>query len=110
MKPVMLDTDELFFRQHPDRQALIRSAGADEQNAEFLSLGPHDRTRRRIICWRVPADVRAPFVSWRGKIVRIPFLAFADESIESSDAVLMPLIAGIMEQAAEHHGMKPAVV
>lgn len=102
------DTDELFFKQHEDRQAMIRNARDKEREGEFMSLGPHERGRRRIICMRVSRQ--HPLRHATGKVLRIPFLAFADESIEDSDAVLLPLIHQIMKEMAAGYGMKPVVV
>lgn len=100
---MIIDTDEQFFRQHTDRQARIRQVHGDESNAEFLSLGPHDRARRRIICWKVPRGSKLAV----GKIVKIPFLAFADEAIEDDDRTLLPMIHELMMDAAQGYGMKP---
>lgn len=104
-------TDEDFFSIFPDRQARIRAPGRerviDNQRAvrivdecwhEFRSLGPHDRKRRRILLWCVPPgspwfDPRKP------PILKIPFLAFADETIEDNDATLLPILHEIMTQA-----------
>ena len=88
-----IDTDELWFEQHPDRKAMIRAAGAHEKQAEFNSLGLHDAKRRRIICLKAwNRDVRRAV----GPVMRIPFLQFADESIENSDEVLLPVVHEIM--------------
>ncbi len=98
-----LDLDGNFFRQHSDRQTLIRMPFGDEAEDDFNTLGPHARERRRIIVYKVPANNEiAP-----GKLLRIPFLAFADESIENSDAVLLPFVHEIMGNAAREYGMKP---
>jgi hypothetical protein len=104
------DIDAQFFTQHPDRQARIRLPGGpapyrdkqrsvhllSESELQFRSLGPHDKSRRRILVWRVPAD--------RGEhansLMKIPFLAFADETIEDRDDVLLPILHEIMKQAA----------
>lgn len=103
-------TDEQFFQQHKDRQAHIRLPGAprpvrDEQRAvrylsecelEFRSLGPHDKSRRRIIVFRTPAD----HPTNPNTILKVPFLAFADETISDDDATLLPILAKIMVEAA----------
>jgi hypothetical protein len=104
-----VDADARFFLQHPDRQARIRLPGRelhkDQQRAvrylgeselQFRSLGPHDPKRRRIIAFRTPAD----HPSHPNTILKVPFLAFADETIEDTDAVLLPILAEIMMQAA----------
>ena len=109
----MVDEDAQFFADHPDRQARIRLprlermidqqrrvAYVEEARGEFFSLGPHDKTRRRIILWRVPAD--NPFYDPKKRpLLKIPFLAFADETIEDRDDVLLPIIDGIMRDAAK---------
>lgn len=103
-------TDEQFFTQHKDRQARIRLPDGprpvrDEQRAvrylaecelEFRSLGPHDKSRRRIIAFRTPAD----HPTHPNAILKIPFLAFADESISDDDRALLPILADIMVEAA----------
>ena len=105
-----MDIDTEFFKSHPDRQARIRLPGVapfkdrqrsvrylSESELEFRSLGQHDVTRRRIIVYRAPAD----HPSHPDHIMKIPFLAFADETIENTDAVLLPIVDGIMKQAAK---------
>jgi hypothetical protein len=104
-----MDQDEVFFRQHPDRQARIRlpegpKAFRDQQRAirylteselQFRSLGPHDKSRRRIIAYRTPAD----HPTHPNHILKLPILLFADESIEDTDAVLLPEVYKIMTGA-----------
>jgi hypothetical protein len=105
----VIDSDAQFFAQHLDRRARIRLPGGpapmrDQQRAvrylaeselQFRSLGPHDKSRRRIIAYRTPAD----HPTHPNHILQIPFLAFADETIEDTDAVLLPILDGIMRQA-----------
>lgn len=91
-------SDKAFFAEHPDRRAHIRLPFKNECEGEFWSLGEHNRARRRILLWRVPRD--NPF--WnrlKVPILKIPFLAFADETIEDTDEVLLPIIDGIMRDA-----------
>lgn len=97
------DPDTQFFADHPDRRAHIRNAHPHEFNGEFWSLGPHDSARRRILIWRVP-DYH-PMKS-RYPLLRIPFLAFADETIADEDHVLLPLIHQVMSEAATNQGAK----
>ena len=85
--------DEAFFRQHRDRKAHIRNAVKGENEGEFRTLGPHDRNRRRILLCR--ADFSGNFLP-DNKVLKIPFLAFADETIEDRDDVLLPIIQRIM--------------
>jgi hypothetical protein len=107
--------DEQFFLQHPDRRAHIRlpefKPARDSQRAvrylheeelAFRSLGPHQLSRRRIILYRVPKD--NPMWNPDGQqILKIPFLAFADETIVDEDRVLLPIIHQIMMDAAKAH-------
>lgn len=105
----MIDPDAQFFLQHPDRQARIRlpskTPHRDQQRAvryldeceiEFRHLGGHDPKRRRIIAYKLPAN----HPSHPNHIMKIPFLAFADESISDDDATLLPIVHSIMLQAA----------
>lgn len=104
--------DMRFFLQHRDRQAHIRNArqaelvidkqrGAayvGEMEREFRRLGGHDRNRRRVLLWRIPPD--NPFYDPKMPgILKIPFLAFSDETIEDTDAVLLGLVHDIMANA-----------
>lgn len=106
----LLDTDEVWFGQHKDRKVMIRPAGQAEMNGEFMSLGPHDRSRRCIICWKVPHDVDRQFAAWRGKVIKIPYLKFSDDSVENSDAVLLPILNQVMREAADGQQGKPLVI
>lgn len=102
---LVIDNDEAFFSDHPGRQARIRNPIGDEQGAQFMTLGEHKRDRRRIIAWKVPQKIRAPYREWAGKVVRIPFLAFADEEIGDTDEVLLPILKQIMLDAAKAQGI-----
>ena len=87
--------DGRFFLLHVDRRAHIRVPTSDgEFKTEFTSLGPHETGRRRVLVWRLH---RMPGVTLSGALMRIPFLAFADETIEGRDDVLLPIIEEIME-------------
>jgi hypothetical protein len=104
-----MDPDDQFFQAHPDRRARIRLPAKsmpykDQQRAvrylsesemEFRSLGPHDVSRRRILVWRCPPD----HPSHPNHLLKIPFLAFADETIEDRDDILLPIIHQIMLDA-----------
>lgn len=106
-------TDEQFFATFPDRQARIRKPAKelakdkqravrylDEAELQFRHLGPHDPRRRRIIVWRVPRD--NPHVDPnQPHLMKIPILAFADETIADDDATLLPILDGIMREAAQ---------
>ena len=112
----MSDPDAVFFAQHKDRQAHIRVPGkvleidkqraanyVDECRGEFWSLGPHDKSRRRILLWKVPAT-NPMYDKKKPQILKIPFLAYADETIEDTDAVLLPIIHELMEGAKARYG------
>lgn len=97
-------SDEGFFSDHPDRRAHIRLPYRGESEGEFWSIGDHERTRRRIILWRVP-EMNPHFEELKKKfggkvpLLKIPFLAFADETIEDRDDVLLPIVDTIMREA-----------
>ena len=95
-----LDQDAQFFTAHPDRECRIRLPEPKECQGEFWSLSTHESSRRRIILWKVPKGNPAV-----GKILKVPFLAFADETIEDTDAVLKPILDQIMLRAAVKHGV-----
>lgn len=105
-------TDEQFFTVHADRQTRIRKPGTvlvkdakrratyygDEMLGEFMSLGPHEKNRRRVLVWRVPQG-NPHHDPQKRKLLAIPFLLFSDETLEDRDDVLLPVIHGIMAQA-----------
>jgi len=111
----LVDPDEQFFKDHPDRQARIRMPKkvpaltpqravrmVDESEGEFWSLGDHDKHRRRIILWKVPRDRWHMIPNHDGKtvpIMKIPFLCYADETIEDDDDTLFPIVRDIMADA-----------
>lgn len=95
--------DGTYFRRFPDRRYHIRNAYENENSREFFSLGSHDKNRRRIILCRVDA-LQEPLPS--NMVLKIPFLAFADESIEDSDDVLFPIIRDIMADALKREKLK----
>lgn len=105
---MVIDIDEQFFRDHPDRRAHIREPlrqpykdkqrairYLDESELQFRTLGSHDIRRRRIIAYRTPAD----HPTHPNYIMKIPILLFADETIEDTDAVLLPEVHRIMKEA-----------
>jgi hypothetical protein len=110
------DQDIQFFTDHPDRQARIRAPSkvveingqrganvVDEMRGEFWSLGEHDKSRRRIIVYRVPKD-NPMYDSARPQLLKIPILLFADETIADRDDVLLPEVHRIMTEAAQKMG------
>ena len=89
--------DEAFFADFPDRKIHIRRPTSHmEFYSEFNSLGPHQYERRRVIVARVSPDVAKRF---RRELMLIPFLSFADETIEDRDDILLPILDGIMADA-----------
>ncbi len=104
------DPDAQFFVDHPDRKTHIRAPRKvlttdvqravrylDECELQFRSLGAHDRKRRRILLTRVDF-VGDPLPD--NRVFKIPFLAFADETIEDRDDVLLPIVNDIMLKEA----------
>jgi hypothetical protein len=113
---VPVDPDVQFFQQHPDRQSRIRSPEkrpyinkqrsvmyADEEEVAFRSLGSHNKDRRRILVYKLPSD--NPFYDPQNpQLMKIPMLAFSDETIEDRDDVLLPIIHRIMTDASARYG------
>lgn len=93
----MNQQDNIFFQKWPDRQAHIRKPFGNESHEEFATLGPHEKLRRRIILYKVPAD-NAYVLKYGRKILKIPYLLFGDETVEDTDEILLPVIQGLMEQ------------
>jgi hypothetical protein len=89
-------SDETYFRSYPDRKYHIRNAYKGECHGEFWTLGPHEENRRRIILTRVDA-FQQPLPD--NKLLKIPFLAFSDETIEDTDEILFPIVRDIMLEA-----------
>jgi hypothetical protein len=111
-----VDPDAQWFADHPERRARIRNAVKvlhidkqrrtfymDECKAEFEALGDHDKDRRRILLWKVPHD-NPYYRADKPPLLKIPMLAFADETIEDSDAVLLPIIHDLMMDNAKRYG------
>ena len=111
-----MDEDQQFFAQHPDRYAHIREPRrvlertaqramhyVNESEGEFWSLGPHNKDRRRILLYRVPPH-NPMYDPKKPQILKIPFLLFADETVEDRDDILLPIIEQIMADAARKYG------
>jgi hypothetical protein len=109
-------TDEQFFQIFPDRNYHIRKPDlvlekdrqrrvryVEECEAEFMALGSHNKGRRRLLLYRVPRD-NPHYNPNKPPILKVPFLAFADETIEDDDAILAPILHGIMEDARARYG------
>jgi hypothetical protein len=95
-------SDANYFRQYPDRKVHIRNAYKGECDGEFWSLGPHEQDRRRIILYRVPKE-NPMWDPKNPQVLKIPFLAFADETIEDRDDILLPILHEIMVDKAKKH-------
>jgi hypothetical protein len=103
MALIGLDTDELFFKEHPSRRTRIRLPVRGEQDAAFRSLGDHAVDRRRMLIMKVPMDsTLSP-----GSILRLPMLLFSDESVADNDEILLPIINELMGNAARQYGITP---
>jgi hypothetical protein len=88
--------DSDFFRRYPARLYHIRHVYNGECNSEFLTLGMHEERRRRVILTKVDAFQQSlP----DDKLLKIPFLAFSDETIEDTDEILFPIVRDIMLEA-----------
>ena len=113
-----MDEDAQFFTQYRDRYAHIREPSmmlvklpsrqvkyVEECAGEFWSLGEHQKDRRRILLWRVPEHHPA-YDPKELKILKIPFLLFSDETVEDTDAVLLPIIHQLMTDAAKRQNVR----
>jgi hypothetical protein len=89
--------DRIFFKEHRDRRLRIRLPFAGEYTNEFRGFGMHQEDRRRVIVARIPANM-----SKRHNVdfMRIPFLLFADETVEDRDDILAPILDKMMREAA----------
>jgi hypothetical protein len=105
------DLDARFFVEHPTRYSHIRLPrkvpGITKQRAVFMideceddfrAIGEHARNRRRIILWRVP-PTNPMYNPGDPQILKIPFVPYADETIEDRDDILLPIIQELMEGA-----------
>ena len=113
------DPDAQWFAEHKDRQTRIRLPAKelytdkqratyyiDECEAEFQTLGWHKKDRRRIIVTKVRGGISMN--DGRIPLMKIPFLLFADETVEDRDDILIPIINEIMRQKAAEYGMAPS--
>ena len=95
--------DRLFFNLNRDRKLRLRRPIGDEYQREFRQFGLHEERRRRVIVARVPDHM----MQRHGiDFIRVPFLMFADETVEDTDAVLAPILDEMMRDAAEGYGMR----
>ena len=97
------NSDKQFFVRNPARMAHIRLPYGGECSGEFWSMGDHQRTRRRILIWRIPKD--SPYYdAEKQPILKIPMLTLEGEEIADTDEVLVPLIDTIMREQAQVQG------
>jgi hypothetical protein len=96
----MSDDDVIWFRQRARRDYRIRVPAQGEFACAWIMLGMHNQDRRRVLVWRVPKNNPGRKMIPDG-LMRVPFLAEADESIEDDDFVLKRLMARMMKDAAE---------
>ena len=88
--------DSIFFTTHKDRQLRIRAPCEDVYTKEFRGFGPHLKHRRRVIVSRISMRMKARH---NVDFMRIPFLLFADETVEDTDETLRPILHKIMLDA-----------
>lgn len=94
--------DRVWFKERPARKLRIREPIEGEYLVEFRGMGMHDETRRRVIVARIPAGVAKRYMV---DFMRIPFLLFADETVEDTDEILRPILDEIMRNAAKEQGL-----
>ena len=94
-----MNDDPVWLRQRPKRQARIRAPAPGEFDQAWRMLGMHNTDRRRVLVWRVPKSNPHRGMVPDG-LMRLPFLALADESIEDDDGILLPILDGLMKDAA----------
>jgi hypothetical protein len=95
-----MNDDTLYFRQRPKRETRIRSPAPGEFEHAWRMLGMHNDDRRRVLVWRVPKNNPGRNTVPDG-LMRIPFLANADETIEDDDRVLLPIMDDLMRAALD---------
>lgn len=95
----MNNDDAIWFKQRTLRNARIRPPASGEFGQAWLMLGDHQVSRRRVLVWRVPANNPGRQLIQDG-LMRIPMLQRADETIEDSDDVLLPMLDHMMKVAA----------
>lgn len=95
--------DRIFFKEHPGRRTRLRRPVDWEYQNEFRQFGMHEEERRRVIVARIPAGMAKRH---NVDFMRIPFLLFADETVEDADEVLGPILDEMMQDAAAGYGMR----
>ena len=114
MKRTDIDAgDARFFSENPERNYHIREPAkavdvvidkqraahvADEMEAQFQSLGNHDKERRRVLIWRVgPGN---PFYNPDApQLIKVPIILFDGEEGVDSDDYLGPILHHVMMNA-----------
>ena len=99
----MQNDDVIWFGQRLKRNFRIRRPADREFMQAWQLLGEHRSSRRHVIVWRVPHDNPGRRVVPDG-LMRIPFLAFADEAFDDSDETIGPIFHHLMADAAEKQG------
>jgi hypothetical protein len=100
-----MDDDCRWFQQRSRRQTRIRGPVADEFAMAWRLLGDHDHTRRRVLVWKVPRD-RVGYHLIPDGLMRVPFLAFGDETIEDDDTILLCILDELMAAAAKAEAVR----
>jgi hypothetical protein len=98
---ILTNDDVQWFQDHPDRNARIRVPAFAEFMAEWQQLGMHHMSRRRVLVWRVPKKNPKRHLVPDG-LMRIPFLPFADESIEDDDKTILTILDDLMKNEANY--------
>ena len=96
-----MNDDITWFKDHRDRNARIRVPALGEFTMEWMKLGMHHESRRRVLVWRVPKKNPMRHLVPDG-LMRIPFLPFADESIEDDDKTILAILDDLMKNTANH--------
>lgn len=102
---LLVENDNAFFRRNPRRQIRLRLPHKGEMNREFMSLGIHSESQRRMLVWKVPGSIRAPYSEWAGRLMKIPYIMQPNEELEDSDKILMPLLDELMDEASKDYGL-----
>jgi hypothetical protein len=104
-------TDEVFFQIFPDRNYHVRKPNVTlernaqralvpvhECEAEFSQLGPHKKSLRRILLWRVPKD-NPWYNPSKPPILKIPVVDVQDKFLDDTDECLGPALDAMMRDA-----------
>jgi hypothetical protein len=94
----LANDDVIWFKQRQRRKARIRRPAAGEFDAAWRWLGDHDATRRHVVVAQCPRTPATP-----DGLMRVPFLAHGDETIEDSDEIGLRILDEIMKEAAKQN-------